>query len=308
MRVRLGITDLELLDASAARRRLDVAGVLAAGFTPNCAVVHPGRMARGLAEVVERQGAALVERTRVLELRPGHVVTDRGVVRADVIVCATEGYTGGLRPHRRRVLPLYSRSLATEPLAPDVWAGLGWADRMTVSESRYQFAYFQRTADDRLVVGGRGAGYRFGSRADGRFDRAPAVERRLLAAMVDMFPATRDAQISHAWGGVYGLHRDAEPTVAYDRNTGLAYAGGYGGEGIALSNLAGRTLAALIAGSTRLETRLCWTNRAPRRWESEPLRFVGVRGVSAFATCADAYEDRTNRTMPLMSAVLHRLT
>lgn len=110
--------------------------------------------------------------------------------------------------------------------------------------------------------------------------------------------------MSHRWSGAYGMHRDGEPGVVYDRDSGLGHAGGYGGEGIALSNLAGRTLAALVTGVKRPETRLFWTGHRSRRWEPEPLRTIGVRGVSALATAADRYEDRFRRTAPLAGAVM----
>jgi glycine/D-amino acid oxidase-like deaminating enzyme len=125
------------------------------------------------------------------------------------------------------------------------------------------------------------------------------VTARQRECLTGFFPSLSDVEITHSWGGAYGLHRNTEPAVVFDRSTGLGYAGGYGGEGIALSNLAARTLTALILGEDRPETRLCWTNHPSRRWEPEPLRYLGVRGVSALALGADAYEDRSNRSAPL---------
>jgi len=304
LRLKLGITDLAVLAGAAARDRLAVPGVLLAGYTPNCAVVQPARIARGLARAVERAGVRIVEGTRVLRVGPGAVLTDRGLLRAQVVLCGTEAYNGALAVRARQVLPVRSRLLATAPLPAALWQRLGWHDRVTVADSRYQFGYFQRTADDRLVAGGRGAGYRAGSRAVGPSRGDARVYARLRAMLAGLDPELREVEITHSWAGAYGLHRDTEPAVLYDPATRIGYAGGYGGEGIALANLAGRTLAALVAGVDRPETRLCWTNHRGRRWEPEPLRLLGVRAVSALASRADAYEDRTGRRAPLAGPMM----
>ncbi|MEU5724788.1 FAD-dependent oxidoreductase [Micromonospora sp. NPDC047738] len=304
MRLKLGITDMALLSPAETADRVGVAGALLSGFTPHCAAVQPAVIAAGLARAVERRGVTIVEGTRAVGLRPGVVVTDRGTIRARSVLCTTEAYTGGLPGHARRVLPVISRVLATEPLPEWRWREAGWRDRVTVADSRYQFAYFQRTADGRLLVGGRGAGYRAGSRPDATARSGARVFARLRESLAESFPALADARVSHQWSGAYGMHRDGEPAVVYDRDSGLGHAGGYGGEGIALSNLAGRTLAALVAGVNRPETRLFWAGHRPRRWEPEPLRVVGVRTVSALATAADRYEDRLRRTAPLAAAVM----
>ena len=304
MRLQLGITDMQLLEPAAVRPYADIDGVLLAGFTPHCAVVQPAALAAGLALAVEGRGVTIAEHTRALGVTAGAVTTGTAVIKARSVLTATEAYTGGLPGHARRVLPVISRAIATEPLRPELWAELGWRDRVSIADSRHQFAYFHRTADDRLVIGGRGAGYRAGSGTSpaGRYGRQTLA--RLQSAATEMFPALAGQPISHRWSGAYGLHRDTEPAVVYDPESGLGHAGGYSGEGIALSNLAGRALAALVAGINRPETRLCWTGHRSRRWEPEPLRFLGVRGVSALGTLADRYEDRTDRPAPLAGLIL----
>jgi glycine/D-amino acid oxidase-like deaminating enzyme len=301
LRNRLGITDLTMLTERERRDRPRIAGTVAAAFTPNCAAVQPARIAYGLAAAVARAGVGLFEGTRVTAVRPRRLVTDHGTIAARTIVRATEGYTSRLGDGHRQILPVYSHLAATEPLPESVWHRLGFTDRVTVAESRYQFGYLQRTADDRLVIGGRGAGYHLGSRSGRRYDVDARVHGRQLRCLADFFG---DRQLSgfaitHSWGGAYGLQRDTEPSVVYDESTGLGYAGGYGGEGIALSNLAARTLTGLITGTESAETRLPWTGHRPRRWEPEPLRWLGVRGISALALRADAYEDRRGRPAPL---------
>jgi glycine/D-amino acid oxidase-like deaminating enzyme len=285
---------------------LAVPGLVAAAVTPHCAAVQPARLARGLADAVVRHGAGLVEGTRALELSPGTVRTDHGTVRARTVVRATEAYTGSLRGHARRVAALSSHLVATEPIPDAVWRETGWPGRATVTELRILFPYLQRTADNRLVLGGRSIGYRYGSatatQGSTRHDRR--VRDLLCHEVGDIFPALAGASVTHSWTGVLGAYRDFEPGVSYDKATGLAEAGGYVGDGVALSNLAGRTLAALITGTERPETRLCWTGQRSRRWVPEPWRYLGLGTVAALARSADTREQRTGRPAGLRGKIV----
>ncbi|MBX7266863.1 FAD-dependent oxidoreductase [Micromonospora sp. Llam7] len=306
VRSRLGIGGLTLTVGAPAAEQIGLTGVRATAYTrtaPPCS--RPASPAA--CSPRSNAGVRVAEGTRATRIAPGLLVTDRGTVRARSVLCATEGYTGRLPGHARRVLPLHSYVLATEPLDAAAWQRLGLSDHRTVAESRYQFGYLQRTLDDRLVLGGRGAYYRFGSATDRGTAAGRRAHDRLRRTLAELLPDLADVPVSHQWSGVYGLHRHTEPEVVYDRETGLGHAGGYGGEGIALSNLAARSLAALVAGVSRPETRLCWVDNASRRWEPEPLRYLGVRGVSAAATGADRYEHRTDRTAPLARLALRAI-
>ncbi|GII03354.1 FAD-dependent oxidoreductase [Planobispora takensis] len=309
-----------LLTAGQARARLRAEGVLGAAHTPHCARLHPGKLVRGLAEAVERLGVTVHEGTRVVEARPGLVRTvsrggartgqtpaafrraggpaggtdpriadaRTGSVRARYVLVCTEGYTPG-----SRVLTLTSCVAATEPLPAPVWAELGWRGRETVADLSRLFPYMQRTADDRIVIGGCGAGY-----GEAPYDHAALRDR-----LVGMFPVLREAAITHRWSGVLGLHRRGEPSVHLDPATGLGYAGGYGGDGVTLAYLAGGSLAALVTGADVPEARLAWTRARAGRWEPEPLRALGVRAVLACAAGADRHEERTGRPAPLRGAI-----
>ena len=195
---------------------------------------------------MERRGVTIYERTRATSLEPGQVRTDRGTVRADVVVRATEGYTRSLRGRRRELAPVYSLIIATEPLPPETWERIGLRRRESWSDQRHVVIYGQRTADDRMVFGGRGAPYHFGSAIKPGFDRDDRVFAALRATLVDLFPVLSSARITHAWGGALGVPRDWCASVGLDRSTGLAWAGGYVGDGVSTTNLAGRTLRDLV--------------------------------------------------------------
>jgi glycine/D-amino acid oxidase-like deaminating enzyme len=287
--------DLTLLTAAEARERCGATNVLGGTYTPNCAAIHPAKLARGLARAVERRGVRIYERSRATRLAPGVVETPHGTVRAAIVVRATEGYTARLPGLRRTLAPVYSLMVATEPLPAEFWSVAGLAHRETFSDFRHLIVYGQRTADDRLAFGGRGAPYHFGSSVDPEHDREPRVFGELRRVLAELFPALDPVPIAHRWGGPLGVPRDWSASVGLDRERGLAWAGGYVGDGVGTSNLAGRTLADLITGAETELTGLPWVGHRSRRWEPEPLRWLGVNATLRMMTAADGEESRTGR-------------
>jgi glycine/D-amino acid oxidase-like deaminating enzyme len=290
-----GEDDVRLLDRAEARQILDGAGTVGATFTPDCAAVHPGRLVRGLATAVERRGVRVHEQTRVTAIEPGRVRTAHGTVRAETVIRATEGYTGTLRGQRRVLAPVYSLIIATEPIDAELWDRIGLARRETFTDHRHLIVYGQRTADDRLVFGGRGAPYHLGSRIRPEFDRDERVFMRLHAALMDLLPVLAGTRVTHAWGGALGIPRDWCASVGLDRSTGLGWAGGYVGDGVSTTNLAGRTVRDLVLGHDTELTRLPWTGHRSRRWEPEPLRWLGINAALRATALADAEERLTRR-------------
>ncbi|MFA5538623.1 MAG: FAD-binding oxidoreductase [Gemmobacter sp.] len=281
-----------LLSAEEAGKRLDIPGLQGALLTEGVARIQPAKLVRGLAEAVERKGATICEGTRVSAIAPGRVVTDRGTVSAPVILRATEGFTARLPGLRREWLPLNSAQVVTAPLPPEIWARIGWDGHEILGDSANSYCYAQRTREGRIAMGGRGVPYRFGSHIDDAGTADGETIRRLIARLHRLFPATRAVAIDHAWCGVLAVPRDWCATVGFDAVTGIGCAGGYVGVGVSTSNLAGRTLADLALGRETGLTALPWVNRRVRRWEPEPLRWLGVRGMYALLNAADAREDR----------------
>lgn len=302
-----GDDDLSLLDGSTARQRVGATSVLGGTFTPHCAALHPLKLATGLAAAVERRGAIIHEATPAVAIEHGAVHTPHGTVRAEVVVRATEAYTAQLPRLRRRLLPLYSLMIATEPLPAEFWAKAGLHARETFNDARHLIIYGQRTADDRLAFGGRGAPYHFGSRIREAYDIDPRVHAALAATLTDLFPYLGDARIEHRWGGPLGVPRDWYASVGFDRAAGMAWAGGYVGDGVAASNLAGRTLADLITGTNSPLTRLPWVQHHSPDWEPEPLRWLGVRAAATLPGSIDRAESRTGRTPRVRSWLASRL-
>lgn len=302
-----GEDDLQLLGAGEAAAILRGTRTVGATYTPDCAALHPARLVRGLAEAVERRGVSVHERTRVTAIEPGRAVTEHGVVRAETVVRATEGYTARLPGQSRTLIPVYSLVIATAPLPAAVWDEIGLARRETFTDHRHLIVYGQRTADDRLVFGGRGAPYHAGSRIRPEFDRDERVFARLHATLIDLFPVLAGTRVTHAWGGALGIPRDWCASVGLDRSTGLAWAGGYVGDGVSTTNLAGRTLRDLVLGHDTDLTHLPWVGHRSPVWEPEPLRWLEINAGLRAMTLADAEESLTRRLSLIARAVERHL-
>jgi glycine/D-amino acid oxidase-like deaminating enzyme len=292
--------DVRLLDRQEATAILRGSHTRGATYTPDCAALHPARLVRGLASAVERRGVTIHEQTRVSGIEPRTARTDHGVVHARTVLRATEGYTATLAGERRTMVPVYSLIIATEPLPPEVWDEIGLARRETFTDHRHLIVYGQRTADDRLVFGGRGAPYHLGSRIKPEYDHDEKVFARLYAALIDLFPVLAGTRVTHAWGGALGIPRDWCASVGLDPATGLGWAGGYVGDGVSTTNLAGRTLRDLVLGRDTELTRLPWVGHRSPGWEREPLRWLGINAGLRAMTIADAEESLTR--MPSLVA------
>ncbi len=283
-------------------------GNAGAHFTPHCAAVQPARLVRGLARAVERSGVAVHEGTRATAIGPGVVRTEHGTVRATTVLRCTEGYTAAIDGHERDVIPIYSMMIATEPMPDDVWERIGLRARETFSDGRHLLIYGQRTADGRFAFGGRGAPYHFGSAIRDSFDRDRKVAADLARVLHELFPATAGARITHHWGGPLAVPRDWTASVGLDRATGLGWAGGYVGDGVSTTNLAGRTLADLVLGRDTELTRLPWVDHSSPPWEPEPLRWIGINAGRTVAAATDRREARRRRPAPVLEGLLDRFT
>jgi glycine/D-amino acid oxidase-like deaminating enzyme len=294
---RYGVDEVSWTDSAAAAR------ALGAAVDRNCASLHPAKLVRGLAAALEARGVAILEGTTVTAVDAGRVTTDRGAVTADRVVVATEGYTATFPATHRRILPLYSLMIATEPLPAAFWDEIGIAHGQTFTDYRHLLIYGQRTADDRFAFGGRGARYHWGSAIRTGYDRVPRVFEHLRRTLVDLFPAAAGAAVTHSWGGPLGVPRDWHASVTYDPATRIGRAGGYVGDGLSTTNLAGRTLADLLAGADTELTRLPWVGHRSPDWEPEPLRFLGANAGMLAMSAADL-EERVTRRRSIIARVM----
>ena len=307
---RIGLPEFHRrLDRDEARSTLAIDDLQGALWHPATASVHPGRLVRGLARACEGIGVTILEGTAVTSFSGGArpvLHTERGDVRADVVVLAGEAYLSQLPNMRRTLLPLYSLIVLTEPLTDAQLADIGWTHRMVTNSRALNVDYLSRTADGRILFGGRGAPYHFGSAIRPEFDHHAETHERLRRAVVEWFPQLDGVGFTHAWGGTLGVPRDYVPTMRYDRAEGVAGAFGYTGEGVAATNLAGRVLADLITDTPSEVCDLPMTRHRPRAWEPEPLRWLATRLAQAGAQRIDAKAERTGRA-PSGRSITERL-
>jgi len=248
---------------------------------PHTAILHPGKLARGMRRVAESLGVAVHEGTRVLRIEPGRrirITTEHGSVEAPQAVLATNGYTPQLGVLRTRLLPLCNYVVATEPLSPAQWDAIGWTGRRGLSDARVLFMYLRPTADGRIVAGGEMAPY-YQVSLPSSGNHRPAIEN-LQRSLLETFPQLAGVRFDHAWGGTMAFTRDFTPRIGPLGDAPGLFSGlGYCGEGVVMSQLAGRILAAQLAGDGGEFEALPFVGGSPPWVGFEPLRTLGVKAM-----------------------------
>ena len=302
-----GGDDVRWIEPREMTSRIAVARSLGGVVSPHCAAIDPWRLVSGLAGVLERRGVRIFEASPATSIASRRVTTEMGEVRATWVVRAIESFGSQMADTARDIVPLYSLMVATEPLSKRVWDSLGWSGRETFADGRNMVTYAQRTSDDRIAFGGRGAPYHFGSKIDAAYEINETIHRRIEETMRENFPQIADARITHRWGGPVGAPRDWHAFANVDRTSGLCAGGGYVGDGVALANLVGRTLAHLIADTKEPITRSLLVDHRSQRWEPEPLRWLGVNGLLALTEQADRMERRRGKPARRILALRDRV-
>jgi len=273
-------------------------------FNPHCASIQPAKLVTGVARAAAQRGVKIHEGVRALRHSDtGTVMTTAGEITAGVVVRALEAYTPSLEGQRRTIAPVYSLMLATERLEEETLQQIGLPAGITFADYRHLIIYGQRTADNRIAFGGRGAPYHFGSKVDASYEQNPQVHAALFDILRDMFPQLDSVKVTHTWGGALAMPRDWTPSVGYDPRRKLAWSGGYLGDGVTMSYVGGRALAELICGRASRLTSLPWIGHHSRTWEPEPLRWMGIQAGLSAMTWADAAERRTGRASHVANVV-----
>ena len=298
-RLKNDIGSATFLDKSETEEKVKVDGALGSLFTPDCATIHPGRFVRALADHVEQLGARIYEKSPSLRNSDHKVTTPSGALIATTVISATEAFA---KRGRERV-PLYSLMVATEPISEKIWEQIGLSHGESFAEASHLVTYGQRTADNRLAVGGRGAPYLFGSLMRSSAENNSQVHDQLIAMVRHWFPLLANTQFTHRWGGAVSVTRDWQPFANFNKATGQAKAGGYVGDGVTLSYLAAKTLADLILEKDSEVTKLPFVNHSVPLWEPEPFRWVGVNSVVKLIGLADREEAITNRPSQIAKAL-----
>ena len=275
---------------SGAREMLNVAGIKGALFTRNCATLNPFNLVKFLVQSLDKRGVHLFENSFASAAHAG-VLVNSSFIKAPVVIQATEAFG----KHGRDFIPLYSLMVATEPLSDAIWSEIGNTSRFTFAEASHMVNYAQRTTDNRIAIGGRGATYPFGSKLISEKERTERVHSTIRALLLSWFPVLKGVQFTHAWGGAVAVTRDWEPYLHWDRVSGFGRLGGYAGDGVSMSYLSAKILAhEILERPIELRT-LHFVNRKIRKWEIEPIRYLGVNALMKLSGLADKEERITNR-------------
>ena len=300
--------DVLLLDRDAVRAEVDsptyLGGLWQRGSS---AIVDPARLAWGLRRAALEDGVRIFERSAVRRLSsdPAGALleTDRGRLRADRVVLATNAYPPLVRSIRRYVIPVYDYVLVTEPLSPAQRAALGWKRRQGVAESGNCFHYYRLTPDDRILWGGYEAIYHFRNAMEPRLeDHLPTFE--LLAGnFAATFPQLEGIRFTHRWAGA--IDTCSRFCVTFGRALGgrAAYAVGYTGLGVGASRFGARVVLDLAHGRDTELTRLELVRSRPIPFPPEPLRYATVQATRRALARADERGGRRGPWLQLLDRI-----
>lgn len=289
-----------LLSARETRSRIHMSDVLGSIYTPNCAVINPAALVVDLARSLEARGVSIFENAQASIAKDRSVSVSGKTLDSKFVVRAVEAYHEGTADQ----VPIYSLMVATEPLPSEVFEEIGIRNRETFAEASHLVTYAQRTSDDRLAIGGRGAPYTWGSRRNEASEHHRKDHERLRHMAREWFPILDKFEFTHSWGGAVGVTRDWAPYVRTYENYGEM--GGYAGDGVALSYLAAGAMADLILEKKSERARLPFVQWKNPRWEPEPLRWIAINGAIRLSEVADKEEKRTKRpsgVMKILSAI-----
>lgn len=304
-----GGEEYQLLNQQEAAQYVNMHGALGGIWSPHCARVQPAKLAKGLGEAVERLGVRIYEGSPVSVIEGRQATLESGfTAKGRFVIRATEGFTPQLSGQKRNWLPKLSPQIVTAPLSDQVINDL-WPSEAMSNDAGHMFCYLQKTADNRIAIGGPGVPYYWGSEIDDRGYTESSSIRDLKKKLHTFFPTLKDSEVTHAWTGVLGVPRDWSATVSLDKNSGTGVIGGYVGTGVTATNLAGRTMAEMITGNESVLSTLPWVNKQIRNWEIEPVRWVALRGLYKAYVIADELEERSqSKRTSLVATMSNRVS
>lgn len=260
-------------------------------------MLHPAKLAFGLARACQELGVRFAEHTPVRELtgRPTgvDVVTDSGLIRADAVAVATNAFPSPVRRVRNYVLPVWDYVLVTEPLTDEQRASIGWSGREGMADAGNQFHYFRLTADNRILWGGYDAIYNYGNAISDDLISRPASHQLLARQFLDTFPTLAGIRFSHAWGGAIDTCSRFCAFFGTAQRGRVAYAAGYTGLGVGATRFGAQVMLDLLAGGSEL-TELDMVRTKPVPFPPEPLRSAVVQATRWSIAAADRNDGRRN--------------
>lgn len=284
MAERLGLGGFKFLEQSEIRESVHSETFRCAVREEACTLVNPARLVRGLKEAVIRAGGRVFEQTpmdRLEETPKGvRVLTPKGAIEAQRALLAANAYGTRMPQLKRYVMPFYSYILLSEPLSDEQWSRVGWAGREGLEDRRSFLHYVRPTIDGRMMWAGRDAPYRPNG-PDPKYDRDERVFERLEETFAWTFPQLDDVKFEHRWGGPIGITGSFMPCAGWFRGERVAYAFGFAGHGVAITNLVAMAMRDLILERDTDYSRLAVIGPKPVDLGPRLLRDPMVRATSA---------------------------
>ena len=300
--------DARVLDAAATRAELDSPTYLGGVETrTGAALVHPAKLARGLAEACEGLGVRIVERTPVVSVTSDREAvrlrTRHGSVTARKVALGTNAFPPLLQRIQAYVVPVYDYAMTTQPLSDAQMSAIGWRHRQGFSDAGNQFHYYRLTADNRILWGGYDAVYHYGNRVDPALHQRPATFDLLAEHFFATFPQLDGIRFSHRWGGVIDTSSRVSAFFGTAARGRIAYAAGYTGLGVGATRFGANVMLDLLEGRPTERTQLEMVRTKPLPFPPEPLRSGVINLTRASYAQADRRQGREN----LWLRMLHRL-
>ncbi|UAC01242.1 FAD-dependent oxidoreductase [Dactylosporangium vinaceum] len=300
--------DVDFLDAGALRDEIDSPAFLAGLWDRDgTALLHPARLAWGLAAAAERLGVRVFEASRVTRLaRSGAGIalhTAEGRLRAAKVALGTNVFPSLLRRTRPYVVPVYDYALVTEPLTEEQRASIGWQRRQGLSDCGNQFHYFRQTRDNRILWGGYDAVYHFGGRLRPSYEHRQETYKRLAQHFFTTFPQLDGLRFTHAWGGAIDTCTRFSAFFGTAHRGRVAYAAGFTGLGVGATRFGAEVMLDLLAGTETARTRTRMVREHPLPFPPEPVRWAGVQLTRQAMISADANGGHRNLWLRAMDRI-----
>lgn len=312
----LGLEGFEWLDRAAAQEEVHSPTYLAGVREEHCAVLHPAKLARGMAAVLEGRGVTIFEHSQVTgieERKSGmEVSTDKGSIRADQVVLSTNAWAAHQPWVSRRVVPLYTYIALTEPLTDEQWESVGWGSHCGVEDKRNFVHYYRRTLDGRILWGGSDGIIYYNGRIEPSRDRHKRTFGRLQQTFRKTFPQLSQVRFTHHWGGPVAITANFVPIFHTLVPGRLHYGVGYNGHGVAPSHTGGKILRDKVLGVDSELTSLPFVDKSAARMPPEPVQWLGAEASRRSLRRQDDQQEqgrgRAGEMEPWLIKALRRLS
>ena len=298
-----------VLDQSGVRSEVNSPTYLAGVWNRHdTALLHPARLAWGLAATAERLGVRIAEETSIRRIRKSasgvSLTTGGGVnLTARRVALATNAFPSLLRRTRLYTVPVYDYVLVTEPLSASQLASVGWRNRQGVDDIANQFHYYRLTPDNRILWGGYDAVYHYGRHVRPRYEQRPQTFAKLAGHFFVTFPQLEGIRFTHRWAGAIDTCTRFFAFHGTALDGRVAYVQGFTGLGVAATRFGAQVMLDQLDGQQTARTSLGLVRRRPLPFPPEPFAYAGIQLTRAALAAADRSEGHRN----LWLRVLDRL-